>query len=64
MSKQSNAKEAQGYEQRPVLPCCKSCQSLYVRNLGYGGYIPTCAIGGFSVKAMATCREYHRKGEP
>ena len=70
MSKQSEAKQAQGYEERPVIPVCMNCKhydtapsTIYDDLLGdYVDLIgASCGIGGFAVKKIATCKLYERK---
>ena len=70
MSKQSEAKQAQGYEQKPVIPVCMNCKHYQSKmhecpGIWYGPYVTEkelrCGIGGFAVKKMGTCKLYERK---
>lgn len=65
MSKQSDRKLAQGYNENPVPRTCSTCekyQSEFVTDNGcFGNSWKTeknkkCEIGGFAVKKTATCR--------
>lgn len=69
MSKQSEAKEAQGYVAKPVPKTCANCQHFKSDNvLSYVGHFDgkeyfkesnlRCGLGGFAVKKMATCSEF------
>lgn len=68
MSKQSEAKQAQGYEERPVIPICANCthcasvvadsDDLWSWNIKKE---LRCGIGGFAVKEIGTCNLYERK---
>lgn len=69
MSKQSEAKIDQGYEQKPVPRTCANCQHFKSDNvLSYVGHFDgkeyfkesnlRCGIGGFAVKKMATCNDF------
>lgn len=64
MSKQSDAKVAQGYEAKPAARTCGNCAhfaSDKVERVGYMGGIfideknIRCGLGGFAVKKMAVC---------
>lgn len=85
MSKQSDAKDRQGYNPKPEPKTCTNCrhfefdtelpvwiqeQNLIAQVRGspapYGPECAVfknlrCAIGGFAVKRMATCKEFERK---
>lgn len=60
------AKEEQGYQEKPIQPMCSNCayyQSVLSPN-GYGFVEEKekrCAIGGFAVKKMATCKKHSLK---
>ena len=66
MSKQSEAKAAQGYTKNPA--CCKTCQNFSSRleeELNISGGIwwikeshKRCDIGGFAVQSSAYCSLY------
>lgn len=66
MSKQSEAKEAQGYVAKPAPKTCMNCQHFRSEILqGYGfnrNYTKEtnlrCGLGGFAVKKMAKCNEF------
>lgn len=67
MSKISEAKEAQGYEPKPVFPMCSNCINLKsdieeIKTYGQVYKKETnirCGIGGFAVKKQGTC-ELHK----
>ena len=70
MSKQSDAKAAQGYVAKAVPETCVNCCHLKMDLLqmegAYGWKWTRCAnlrcgIGGFAVKKMATCKEWAPK---
>ena len=68
MSKQQNAKDAQGYIEKPILRICANCIRMQtVRtfpDLKYPGYwkdTDTCLIGDFRVKRQATCNHFQEK---
>jgi len=70
MSKQSEAKEKQGYVPKAIPQTCGNCahfMSDKVEREGYfgGSYVDEksmrCGIGGFAVKKMGTCNEWKRK---
>lgn len=70
MSKQSEAKERQGYVPRAIPATCANCAhftSYVVTRTGVfvGTYHDEsnkrCAKGGFAVKKMGTCNEHERK---
>lgn len=65
MSKQSEAKQKQGYEPDPIIRVCSTC--IHYRNKyapdKYGDAEEVdshCDIGGFTVKKMGTCNLYWR----
>lgn len=65
MSKQSEAKQAQGYKPTHIVPICMACKHCNAElvsdnydNIKKKYY---CAIGGFAVKKMGTCKLYERK---
>ena len=69
MSKQSEAKEKQGYNQKAARRVCSTCghfKSDMKNQLGYNGepsgYMVEknlkCGLGGFAVKKMALCNEW------
>ena len=65
MSKQSQAKEAQGYEEKPFVKCCRNChlmESIKKELRWYPGHFQEtglrCNLGDFAVKAMALCKEW------
>jgi len=58
MSKQSEAKEAQGYGKRHCVDCVHYTQSKTILTSPPGDECTTgrkCALGGFSVQAQFTC---------
>ncbi len=72
MSKTSDAKQAQGYIDKAVPTNCMNCRSYRsdeVRQKGaFGEWTREvnirCAIGGFAVKKMATCRLFQAWEQP
>ena len=67
MSKQSEAKQAQGYEENPDIHICAKCKyykTPYHTN-GYGWLEEKqiCSLGRFAVKKMATCKLYEKKDQ-
>lgn len=65
MSKQSVAKEKQGYEEKPVLPICSNCgyfKSEFDKPYTGSNYVREfnlkCTLGGFTCKKTATCDRY------
>lgn len=65
MSKQSDAKESQGYTRTPA--SCGSCECFTSEKTKTDwGYMieknMRCTKGGFAVKKTATCNEFKRKG--
>lgn len=74
MSKQSEAKERQGYTPKPIPHVCGTCGNItsdLVEMTGYmgkpNGFVVEknirCGIGGFAVKKMATCDEWRPRNE-
>jgi len=73
MSKQSQAKLAQGYEQKPIPKTCANCihfksdkeviKSAYSSNQYTKESNLRCGIGGFAVKKMATCNMFEMTKE-
>lgn len=70
MSKQQEAKERQGYETKPILPVCKTCQhrtSRIEHGKDYYGRAweqekdIRCGLGGFAIKEMASCAGWELK---
>jgi hypothetical protein len=70
ISKQQQAKERQEYNPNPIIPVCKNCLDLEMREerntpewrRGYEARsFPFCKIGGFSVKMMGTCQHCRTK---
>ena len=68
MSKQSEAKARQGYDEKPIPSVCSRCEHFRSDDtvmLDYGGWIKEsnlrCAIGGFAVRKTATCKEWRLK---
>lgn len=65
MSKQSEAKERQGYIEHPLFRRCRECGHLIVKNPH--PYYPaadkglTCGLGDFAVTANAVCNEFKVK---
>lgn len=73
MSKQINAKLAQGYCNKPVHPVCSNCKNfasdMVTRPSVCGGTWTDeknirCTLGGFAVKKMATCKMFKDKDTP
>ncbi len=70
MSKQSEAKDAQGYHEAK-LHCCGCCQHLEMKvELISGSYIAfvkksekRCGIGGFAIKLTSVCSLFKLKEE-
>lgn len=66
MSKQTDAKAAQGYQNKPVFPVCSNCRHFTSEAQVREGTFSTwthetnlrCTIGGFKVMKMATCNEH------
>lgn len=64
MSKQSEAKERQGYVERPVPQTCANCRNygsdFVTRKHAFGEWTDEknrrCTLGGFAVKKQATCK--------
>ena len=69
MSKQSEAKAKQGYDQKPLVRSCRNCKNLAPKLkelLDWPGRLYNheslhCGIGGFAVKAQAVCNEFQTK---
>jgi hypothetical protein len=71
MSKQSDAKAAQGYDPKPMPKTCMNCANFTCDRSQ--PYLPhneywlennlRCTIGGFAVKKMATCDKFEVKNE-
>lgn len=70
MSKQSEAKEAQGYVAKPVPSTCSNCKhytSEITERIGmwnkvyYDESDRRCGLGGFAVKKQATCNRFEHK---
>ena len=64
MSKQSEAREKQEYDPKPVHAMCSNCKYFSSDFLDIDGYLQEknmrCILGGFAVRKPAVCRE-HRK---
>ena len=66
MSKQSEAKINQGYNEKPIPRTCANCRNysseLIVHRNSFGGYTQEknkrCGLGGFAVKKTATCLKW------
>ena len=74
MSKQSEAKSAQGYEPKPEARACMNCANyrsdMIEKSSGFSWSVPyfeernkKCGIGGFAVMKMAICDKFTRKAE-
>lgn len=69
MSKQSEAKETQGYNPKPILPMCSNCKyyesDMVVVNGFYGDFKEEknihCGIGGFAIKKQGNCKLHESK---
>jgi hypothetical protein len=66
VSKQSIAKENQGYEPKPAPAVCMNCRGyrseMVVNSYGYTQEKNMhCSLGGFVVKKTATCSKFNRK---
>lgn len=68
MSKQSEAKQAQGYKPNHFYPVCMNCKysdSVVIETDDSWSWNikkeTRCGIGGFAVKKMGTCKLYERK---
>lgn len=69
MSKQSDAKQKQGYVSKAVPQTCMTCANfksdISVIPTTYGTYSKEsnvrCGTGGFAVKKMGTCEEWKGK---
>lgn len=69
MSKQSKAKEIQGYVPKPVPNVCMNCSyfrsEVSIRTGYFGGEYTDeknmrCGLGGFAVKKKGTCNEWRK----
>ena len=67
MSRQSEAKEAQGYDPKPVAYICKNCHFFQFEGKEYKNYYGEvyqekrnlrCGLGGFAVKQTARCEKF------
>lgn len=66
MSKQSEAKEKQGYipklKPRACINCASYAHDEQTLTHAFGSFVKStnqrCAIGGFAVKKMGTCNEF------
>lgn len=65
MSKQSDAKKAQGYVDKATPMTCSNCAHFKSEKVDIGIYSPyitdkniRCGIGGFAVKKNATCNKF------
>lgn len=67
MSKQSEAKDNQGYNPKPRPQICRECKNFqfekvftheYAREKYYKDKNLKCCIGGFAVKKIATCKQF------
>jgi hypothetical protein len=69
MSKQSEAKINQGYNDKQIQRTCGNCakyhSALIVHRNSFGGYIQEknkrCGLGGFAVNKTATCDKWEAK---
>lgn len=75
MSKQSKAKDRQGYDPKPLARSCRNCEYLKCEWIASDPNYPLCKrekitcghktailiCGGFAVKAQAVCREFWEK---
>jgi hypothetical protein len=70
MSKQSEAKENQGYNPKPVLPICSNCKNYLSDSKeeqgAFGGVWHKeinirCGIGGFAIKKQGNCKLHEPK---
>lgn len=69
MSKQGEAKNAQGYEPNPRARACMNClhyRAEFIEEKGvFGSWVREkdrhCALGGFVVKKTATCQKFELK---
>lgn len=71
MSKQSDAKSAQGYDPTPSARTCSKCAHYASDTVSMPGYMGgtytkemniRCGIGGFAVKKMAVCAMFVSAG--
>ena len=72
MSKQSEAKERQGYDPNPVPATCSNCRYFTFEMREYEGWDRKmyteqrklrCALGGFAVKKRACCKQHEMAQE-
>jgi len=67
MSKQSEAKERQNYQGKPLSRRCRECFYLESKKVdqAWGGISERlrCKLGGFKVTANAICDNFLRKGD-
>ena len=64
MSKQSEAKEAQGYQENANCSNCANYLSdTKIRGYYYVEHNIRCGIGGFEIKKTATCEKWEPKNE-
>lgn len=70
MSKQTEAKEKQGYVAKAIPQTCGNCQNFQSDKTEREGYLGgtfideknlRCGIGQFAVKKMGTCNEWVKK---
>lgn len=70
MSKQSEAKEKQGYDPKPIQPTCMNCKHYSSEKVSesYGWHKEwtrevekkkRCTLGGFAVKKTGSCKKDH-----
>ena len=68
MSKQSKAKEEQGYEAKPIFNMCSNCKhfksEMITEQTSFGDYTKEtnihCSLGGFAVKKQGTCNKHEQ----
>lgn len=64
MSKQSEAKERQGYQGKPPQKRCRVCAHLvateHAKSWGGLGERLRCGLGGFAVTPNAVCNEFQK----
>ena len=66
MSKQSEAKKAQNYQDKPLSRRCRECKFLKVKEVpvkwdaNYVNEHLFCGVGGFAVKANSICDRFER----
>lgn len=65
MSKQSDARKKQNYQDKPLSRRCRECANIEEKRVdkSWGGWseILRCSIGGFAVKANSVCDLFERK---